>query len=172
MDTVYLVSMIVGGFFVLLSIFGGEMEHHVDVSSDVHGDFGGATAHDSDTGGGGFVDLLSLRTLFFFLAFFGLTGSLLSWTGSSETLTAITATVVGLVVGLGGNFAIQRIGHARVSSEITSNDLTGLTGRSESWSRATNSACRPAPSMSNRLNRSKPAMKWWSSRATASLSKS
>ncbi|MDZ4698429.1 MAG: NfeD family protein [Rhodothermales bacterium] len=129
MDTVYLVSMIVGGFFVLLSIFGGEMEHHVDVSSDVHGDFGGATAHDSDTGGGGFVDLLSLRTLFFFLAFFGLTGSLLSWTGSSETLTAITATVVGLVVGLGGNFAIQRIGHARVSSEITSNDLTGLTGR-------------------------------------------
>lgn len=129
MDALYLICMLVGGFFVLLSIFGGEMDHHADVSGDVHADLGAGASHDTDTGSGGFVDLLSLRTLFFFLAFFGLTGTLLSWTGSGATLTAITATALGLLVGFGGNYAIQRIGHARVSSEITSNDLTGLTGR-------------------------------------------
>lgn len=127
MDTLYLISMLVGGFFVLLSLFGGEMDHHADIAGDVHA--GADVSHDTHVGSGSFVDLLSLRTLFFFLAFFGLTGTLLSWTGTGATLTVVTATILGLLVGLGGNYVIQRIGHARVSSEITSSDLTGLTGR-------------------------------------------
>ena len=42
MDTVYWVSLIVGGFFVLLSIFGGaDSEADVDVDADVDMDFDG-----------------------------------------------------------------------------------------------------------------------------------
>ena len=40
MDTVYWVSLIVGGFFVLLSIFGGtDSEADVDVDADIDMDF-------------------------------------------------------------------------------------------------------------------------------------
>ncbi|MEZ4702382.1 MAG: hypothetical protein R2834_18765 [Rhodothermales bacterium] len=134
MDTLYLVCMLVGGFFVLLSIFGGEMDHHAEVDVSVDTDVDTDVSMDGDIhadleAGPGFVDLLSLRTLFLFLAFFGLTGTLLNWTGSGGALTGLTATIVGLLVGFGGNYVIKRIGYAHVSSDITSSDIKGLTGR-------------------------------------------
>jgi membrane protein implicated in regulation of membrane protease activity len=134
METVYLVCLLVGGFFVLLSLLGGEFGHHGDLGAG--GDAAGGVGHDlshdlhADLGAGpGFVDLFSLRTLFLFLAFFGLTGTLLDWIGTGDTLTAISASIVGLLVGIGGNYTIRRIGYAHVSSDITTADLKGLTGR-------------------------------------------
>lgn len=131
MDTVYLVSLIVGGFFVLLSLLGGgDAEHDVDVSHDADHDFDASHDVDHDLGAGpGFVDLFTLRALFLFAAFFGLTGSLLSWTGTGEPFTAILAVLMGLVVGLGGNYVIKRVGYAHVSSNVGMNDLRGRTGR-------------------------------------------
>ena len=99
MDSVYLISLIVGGFFVVLSIFGGsEHEADSDVDADFDTDFDADTDvdfeadfdvdadvdHDFHIGGSdfdastdvGFVDLFSLRALFLFAAFFGLTGSM------------------------------------------------------------------------------------------------
>ena len=77
MDTVYLISLIVGGFFVLLSIFGGgETDGDAEVEADFDAD------HDADLSHGdvgtGLVDLLSIRALFLFAAFFGLTGFVLT----------------------------------------------------------------------------------------------
>ena len=130
MDMIYLVSLLVGGFFVLLSIFGGDADVDGDVDIDIDGDFDFDVDADSDFGGGGgFVDLLSVRALFLFAAFFGLTGKVLTWAGSDPTLTAILSIVMGLAVGLGGNYIIKRVGYAEVSSDVTSQELKGVTGK-------------------------------------------
>lgn len=132
MDSIYLISLIVGGFFVLLSIFGvgdHESDHdfHLDADSGVDGemDLGGVEA-DHDLG---FVDLLSIRALFLFAAFFGLSGTLLNAVGSSEPLTAALSVFSGLTVGLGGNYLIKKFAYEQVSSQVTSEDLKGRTAK-------------------------------------------
>lgn len=145
MDSVYLISLIVGGFFVLLSIFGGgehggEADSDVDIDADVDADIDVdhelSLDHDHDIGadhdfgvGVGIVDLLSIRALFLFAAFFGLTGTALSLLGSEEPMTALFAVLTGLVVGLGGNYAIKRFAYEQVSSTVGSHDLTGRTAK-------------------------------------------
>ncbi|MDX1547473.1 MAG: hypothetical protein R3247_10820 [Rhodothermales bacterium] len=145
MDTVYWISLLVGGFFVLLSIFGGgetdtdveadfdadvdfDAEAEVDFDFDTEADYDG----EIDTGSGvsgapDFVDLFSIRALFLFAAFFGLTGVLLSLVGTGEPLTAVLAALTGALIGLGGNYVIKRVGYAHVSSDIGARDLKGRT---------------------------------------------
>ncbi len=137
MDTVYWISLIVGGFFVLLSIFGGadsEADADVDFDADVDVDFDVDTDvdfdADADVGAGpGFIDLFSLRALFLFAAFFGLTGVLLSWINTGEPVAALLSFLTGAIVGLGGNYVIKRIGYAHISSTVTAIDLKGRTGK-------------------------------------------
>ena len=153
MDTVYWVSLIVGGFFVLLSIFGGtdseadvdadldfdvdadvdfdvdadadfDMDADVDADVDVHADMPGGVG-----AGPGFIDLFTLRALFLFSAFFGLCGVLLSYTNTNDIATAILSFLTGAIVGLGGNYVIKRVGYAHISSTVTSIDLKGRTGQ-------------------------------------------
>ena len=141
MSTIYLVSLIVGGFFVLLSIFGGDADSDVDMDFDVDADFDmdadfdgeidiDTGDMDSDIGAGpGFIDLLSIRTLFLFAAFFGLTGMLLTWAGTPEPTVAITASSLGAVIGLGGNYLIKKVAYQHISSDITTQDMKGMTGK-------------------------------------------
>lgn len=146
MDVVYWVSLIVGGFFVILSLIGGgdtDAEAEVDFDADADFDFEADADFDADFDAGDadvsvhldagghapdFVDLFSIRALFLFAAFFGLTGVLLSWSGTAEPLTGLMAGLTGLVVGLGGNYLIKRVGYAHISTEVTSKDLKGRTG--------------------------------------------
>ena len=124
MDSVYFISLIVGGFFVLLSIFGGadhegDFDADVDVDADFDLDadheFGITAGLDADVGAGvGFVDLLSVRALFLFAAFFGLTGTLLEWNGTAEPFVAVQAVLMGLFAGLGGNYVIKRFAYKEV----------------------------------------------------------
>ncbi len=140
MDTVYLISLIVGGFFVLLSIFGGgdSADTDFDADVDVDADFDHDFDHDADAGtvatfdagqGLGLVDLFSIRALFLFAAFFGLTGTLLTWMGSGELLTALLAVLTGLAVGLGGNYVIKRFAYETVSSTVGADDFRGKTAQ-------------------------------------------
>ena len=141
MDPVYWISMIVGGFFVLLSIFGGgDADADVDFDADADLDFdtdadmdldadADADMHIADVGAGpGLVDLFTIRALFLFATFFGLTGVLLSWANTGELMTAILAGLTGAIVGLGGNYIIKSIGYAHVSSTVTAVDTKGRTG--------------------------------------------
>jgi len=131
MDSVYLISLIVGGFFVLLSMLGGgehDAEHDIEFDSDK--DFGLGSNLDTDLGDSadiGFVDLLSIRALFLFAAFFGLTGVSLTAFSGSEPLTALLSTGTGLLVGLGGNYAIKKFAYEHISSQVTGADMTGRT---------------------------------------------
>ena len=140
METFYLVSLLVGGFFVLLSIFGGAdsgADTDVDIDGEMPSDFDHDVGHydtsvgDHDVGheGTAFVDLFSVRALFLFAAFFGLTGELLSLLDTGEPLTVILSTLVGLVAGLGGNYVIKRVGYDVVSSDLNSSELRGASGR-------------------------------------------
>ncbi len=145
MDSVYLISLIVGGFFVLLSIFGGS-EHEADSDVDTDFDHDFDTDFDADVDADvdhdlhigvdsdfdtdvGFVDLLSIRALFLFAAFFGLTGTLFTWFGGSEPITAFLSALTGMVVGLGGNYVIKKFAYEHVSSNVTTENLKGKTGR-------------------------------------------
>lgn len=143
MDSVYLISLIVGGFFVLLSIFGGgdheadadhdlsfEADHDVDLGVDAHLDGDTGVDHDfSADAGPGLVDLFSIRALFLFAAFFGLTGVTLGAFGTTEPLNAILSTLTGLIVGLGGNWFIKRFAYQQVSSQVSAASLKGRTAR-------------------------------------------
>ena len=132
MDMVYLFSLIVGGFFVLLSIFGGELDSDAEVDMDIDADFDMDADFDAgaDIGAGaGFVDLFSVRALFLFLAFFGLSGKVFSWMNIDPTLTAILATTMGLLVGLGGNYIIKQFAYKHVSSNVEVHELKGKTAK-------------------------------------------
>ena len=147
MDSVYLISMIVGGFFVLLSIFGGgesdsdiDADHDFDFDADHDFDFDADhdidfdADHDFDVhadigSGPGFVDLFSVRALFLFAAFFGLTGTLLTWLDAGEIWTLAASILTGLVIGLGGNWVIKSIGYRTVSSELTGREIRGSTAK-------------------------------------------
>ena len=139
MDALYLICLLVGGFFVLLSIFGGgdseadidaEFDADLDADFDADADADPELDAEADPGAGpGFIDLLSVRALFLFAAFFGLTGTLLSLIDSGEPLTLMLSLLTGLVVGLGGNYFIKRVGYAHVSSDVTASDLQGATAR-------------------------------------------
>ena len=145
MDPVYWISMIVGGFFVLLSVFGGgdsDADADVDFDADADLDFDGDADMDLDAdadadmhvgygdvgAGPGLVDLFTIRALFLFAAFFGLTGVLLSLANTGEPMTAILAGLTGAIIGLGGNYVIKSIGYAHVSSTVTAVDMKGRTG--------------------------------------------
>lgn len=151
MVSLFWVAFLVGGTFVALSLFGGhghgmdaghDLGHApaLDLDHDTGGDWSHDLAHDAsgaasiDSGGPvagfGLADLLSLRFAFLFSAFFGLTGLALTYgADESPVFTAVVAALVGLVVGLGGQLTLRRMGEARVSSDVTSADLVGRTGR-------------------------------------------
>ena len=143
MESVYLISLIVGGFFVLLSIFGGgdhEADADTDLDFDADSDFDVDMDLDADhdldfdmdhdlgmEAGPGLVDLLSIRALFLFAAFFGLTGVVLGALGTAEPLLGILSASTGAVIGLGGNWFIKRFAYQQVSSQVTTASLKGRT---------------------------------------------
>ena len=145
MESIYLISLIVGGFFVLLSIFGGgdqesdvdhdlslDADHDVDLSFDADTDSDFDVDHDLSFdgdlhGGPDLVDIFSIRALFLFAAFFGLTGVTLGALGTAEPLNGILSASTGLLVGLGGNWFIKRFAYQQVSSQVTTAALEGRT---------------------------------------------
>ncbi len=125
----YWISLVVGGVFVLLSVFGFG-DHEADVDADVDLDWEAELDVDAAIGAGpGFVDLLSLRTVFLFTAFFGLCGVLLPLAGVNEVARLLISLTLGGGIGLGGNYVIKRVGYEHVSSEVTASDLRGCAAR-------------------------------------------
>ena len=69
----------------------GDIDFDADHDVDLDGEF----SLDGDAGVG-FVDLLSIRALFLFAAFFGLTGVTLGLVGSAEPLISAPSTADGV----------------------------------------------------------------------------
>ena len=133
MEMLYWICLVVGGVFVLLSILGfgdSAADADADVDLDLDADLDADLDVDADISAGpGFVDLLSLRTVFLFAAFFGLCGVLLPLAGVSEALRLLISLVMGGAIGLGGNYVIKRVGYEHISSEVTASDLRGCAAK-------------------------------------------
>lgn len=130
LETIYLVCLLVGGFFVTLSVLGGDTDADMDVDVDVDVDIDADIDTDVDFGAStGFIDLLSIRALFLFATFFGLIGTALTWLEADPTLTLALSIGIGLITGLGGNYVIKRYGQAHVSSDVAPHEIQGKTGK-------------------------------------------
>ncbi|MCG8425261.1 MAG: DUF1449 family protein [Proteobacteria bacterium] len=148
---VYLVALALGGTVVAASIlFGGDTESDVGVDVDVDADVdtdlvgdgvgeleadAGADA-DSDTGVStmdGFLAWLpvtSLRFWTFFLAFFGLTGTVLTAFGllSSTAVTAAISVGIGYLAGTGMIAALRYLSRNQIGSTVSEHDYVGANG--------------------------------------------
>jgi membrane protein implicated in regulation of membrane protease activity len=127
MVALYVVSLIVGGGLLLLSLLvGGE-------AGEVDGvDSGGLEGTASGEGSpGSALPLASMFFWTFFLAFFGLTGVLLSTLarGAGTLLTVLLAVGMGTGAGLIAYQVLRRLGRAEVDSCVRPTDLVGRLGR-------------------------------------------
>lgn len=127
----YIFCLVVGGGFLLLSLFGDFLEADADVDLDADADLAFGDAGDV-------AKLFSLRAVVYALFGFGAAGTLLHlvWGGARPGLTAIVAGVTGLATGalIGAAFGFLKRGStgtmlgeqsfvgltAEVSLEITS----------------------------------------------------
>ncbi len=142
----YAFSLIVGGVFVLLSVFSGagdadadaDMDHELgfdadhDFDVDLDGDLDGDGAgHDIETFGRRYNPLKSFKFFTFSMAFFGLTGVLFTL----FNLLSNPFVVLGLsgTLGLSAGLAVSYILHIANQSEggrgIVENDYRGAIGR-------------------------------------------
>ena len=129
MDALYWICLIAGGVALLAAIFGGG-DTDFDADFDLDVDLDADLDLDGDMGAGaGLVDIVSLRTVMLFAAFFGLCGVLLPLAGVGEVMRAIVSGVTGLTIGVVGNWVIKRVGYEHVSSTVTSDDLKGRTAK-------------------------------------------
>lgn len=94
----YLFAALVGWPFVFFFLFfGGDVDADFDVDLDTDADLDLAPGLDVD-GGSPFdavSSFLTFRSVVFFLAFFGLTGLVLTWLEANAVLTALLATAMG-----------------------------------------------------------------------------
>ena len=94
MVSLYVFAALIGWPFVFFFLFfGGDVDADFDFDPDVDVD------PSVDTSGGGpfaaIASFLSFRAIVFFLAFFGLTGLVLSWLDANTVLTALLAVGMG-----------------------------------------------------------------------------
>jgi hypothetical protein len=98
--TLYLVCLIAGGTLLVVSLFGGgdaDVDVDVDVDADVATD-GDVAEAGTEAEGEGVVAaarFLSLRNLVFFVAFFGLSGTLLSLLRADAVVALAVSSVLG-----------------------------------------------------------------------------
>lgn len=121
MLAVYLISLIVGGGFLAVSMAGGHDHpghvHALHVSGDDPGALDVAL---------GWLPVTSLRFWVFFVAFFGLTGTVLAgWQLLGAGATAAVATGVGYLSGLGINRAIRGLAAPGGGRLLGQADLAG-----------------------------------------------
>jgi hypothetical protein len=133
MLNLYLTCLILGGIFIGVSIFfgadgdadlGGDMDVGVDSDADVDS----ATEPDLSTDGQGAVDaikFLSIRNFVFFVGAFGLTGCILTWSGTHPLLAFPLSFCVGLVVAYMMYKLMDFLKKGEVEDHFNLDDLTG-----------------------------------------------
>ncbi len=131
MLTVYIFFAVIGGGLIVMSLFGGDHEHGVDVGHDT--DVGHDMDHDVDHGhDGGHGDgpwllFFSLRFWTYLIGVFGIAGALLTlFSDSKEPMTALLSGGAGLISGLIASSIVQLIRRSEADSTARDNDFLGL----------------------------------------------
>jgi hypothetical protein len=140
MLSVYLLCLVVGGGFALLSAFGDFLDADADVDMDVDADFDldldlDADAHLPDVVGaadpGHVAAIFSLRSLIFSMFGFGATGSLLTLFGATPggLLTVLLAVLAGLAVGAAVGAFLSYLKRSDSGAQLTETSFVGLPAR-------------------------------------------
>jgi membrane protein implicated in regulation of membrane protease activity len=127
MLALYVMSLIVGGGLLLLSLVAGAEAGGAD-------GLDGGGLEGTESGEGSVGSALPLASMFFwtfFLAFFGLTGVLLSTLArdAGTLLTILLAVGMGTGAGLIAARVLRRLGRAEVDSSVRPIDVVGRLGR-------------------------------------------
>jgi len=148
MLTTYLICLLSGGALVLVSIFlGGDTDTDVHADLDAHFDMDSdMDAHvDMDIHGVNelsgnsnvsvaaeiWLPFFSLRFWIFATAFFGLTGTLLSFLQilSSDSMIVIISSIMGIVAGLAMAYLMRFMQNKEVNSTILPKEYVGRTAK-------------------------------------------
>lgn len=120
---VYIVSAIVAGVLVLLSLFGAE--HDSDTHLDITTGHDGTFEHDQ----GFWLPFFSLRFYTYFFAAFGTTGLLLHYFTDVGTVAgAWIAGIVGMVAGLSIAIMIRLLRVTETTTSAKDKDVLGKEG--------------------------------------------
>lgn len=107
-----------------------DVDVHGDVPTDLHTDF---HAHAESTpageGMGAAAQWLSFRNIIFFIAFFGLTGTVLTFVSSSTIITGAGAVAMGLLASTLSHRLFQYLRQTESGEGIQDMDLQGLRGQ-------------------------------------------
>lgn len=139
--TVYVIALIVGGGLILISTL---LSSHGD--ADVSGDLSGGHAGDHDFGGDGhhagdadhhgghhgmsLASWFSMQFVVFFLAIFGLVGTAMTYTGASDPMWVLIASIGGgAVVGQIVHQVLRALKRSGVASDLTARDFLDQPAR-------------------------------------------
>lgn len=121
----YVFALVAGGILLGASVVLGGGDHTADAHGDVHGDAEGdhaASAIDALT------MLVSLRFWTFFLAFFGLTGVVLTlFELAPAWVTGLAAAGMGGAAGVGASLVIRKLSGRESNSAAGAADFVGKT---------------------------------------------
>jgi membrane protein implicated in regulation of membrane protease activity len=122
MLSVYIVCLVAGGIVLGASMLGG---HDAQAGGDGHAEHDLAAHHEWL----GQLPFLSLRFWTWAATFFGLTGLLLTLTGSSAATALLTATVAGVGTGWGASFVFSKLTKTVVGALPEASSHIGCEGR-------------------------------------------
>ncbi len=154
MGPFYIISLVIGGGLVVIStVFSGDadvdadfdvdvdvdvdVDLDVDVDASVDGDVAADVSGDADVPGGdhsaGALSLstwFSVRFVVYFLAMFGLIGTVLTrLTGSSPAAVLAAAVLGGLIVGQGVHQLVRYLRRSSGNSEVATKDFVNQLAR-------------------------------------------
>lgn len=122
MLTLYLVCLAFGGILVAFTVLAGD-------GGDVGGYDADAVAPSGGHGLQAVSEFLSFRTLVFFLAFFGLTGTILTLLGGSAVVALVASLGMGAVAGIGIQKAVLYLVRSESGQGFDIRRLEGSRGR-------------------------------------------
>ena len=131
--TLYLTCLILGGVFIVVSLFF-DMDSDADVDLDTEVDFdpdadiGGETAVEGE-GAVAAIKFLSFRNIVMFVAFFGLTGALLTWLGGPFVINLPAAIVMGFFTATLMHKAMSHLIKNEVGQTTNLEDLVGTPAK-------------------------------------------
>lgn len=130
MLSAYIVCLLAGGIVLGASMLGG---HDSDSGADSGADTGG-DAHAGHDGHShhewmGRLPFLSLRFWIWAATFFGLTGLVLTLTGSSASVALLGAVAAGVGTGWGASYALAKLSQTVVGALPEASSHIGCEGR-------------------------------------------
>ncbi|MCA9743548.1 MAG: hypothetical protein H6695_07905 [Deferribacteres bacterium] len=128
METIYLVCLIFGGFFLAVSIFAGT-EADADFGLETDADFNTESAELGGEGVTSAIQYLSFRNIVFFVAFFGLTGFALSKLETPAIVAFAIASALGFFAASVGHKVMSYLRDSEVSGTMDLRDLEGQSAK-------------------------------------------